>query len=321
MKYLIFFAKIFLDAYRDTFRVIKHFKMILINGFIIVPKLYYIRLFYSFSLFRNLIKVKLKSNFVFDDYFEDANISSSNLTKTIDEYGHTKTYKLKDELKKEFIKEIFLNKDLEYKKNTFVDKKKIMKYENEDLNLYFDRLKKNNISRLTGFIDLKKENSVRSFLISKPIVSLVQNYLNSEAFSISASFFISTPLEISKKEKYSNAQFYHWDNDFSKFLKLYIYLTDVDDESGPHVFIPRTHKKKSFESSLCRLYDDKLIDELYSNKVKFLGNSGSIFFADGYGLHKGETPRNKPRLVINAHFGRNKIFYSNKDIYYKDNLL
>jgi len=109
MKYLIFGAKIFLDAYRDTFRVIKHFKMILINGFIIVPKLYYIRLFYSFSSFRNLIKVKLKSNFVFDDYFEDANISSSNLSKTIDEHGHTKTYKLKDELKKEFIKpEIFL---------------------------------------------------------------------------------------------------------------------------------------------------------------------------------------------------------------------
>jgi hypothetical protein len=36
MKYLIFFAKIFLDAYRDTFRVIKHFKLIFINGLVIV---------------------------------------------------------------------------------------------------------------------------------------------------------------------------------------------------------------------------------------------------------------------------------------------
>ena len=319
MKILIFILKVFLDAYRDTYRVVKYFKLILINGLIIVPKIYYIRLIYTFNFLRNLIKINIKNNFSFNDYFEDANINSKNLTEKIDKDGHTDTFLLKKKIKDKILKEIFSNKDIDYKKNFLLNRKSLVKKDNEDLSLYFRRLSNDNISRITGFIDLKKESSIKSFLVSKPMVSLAQNYLNSKTFSISSSFFISNPCQVNKEEQYKNAQYFHWDNDFSKFLKLYIYLTDVDEDSGPHIFIPKTHKKKFIQTSLCRLYDDNLIYNTYDKKIKFVGKSGSLFFADGYGLHKGETPKKKSRLIINAHFGRNKILYSDKDIFYDSN--
>ncbi|WP_155242600.1 phytanoyl-CoA dioxygenase family protein [Candidatus Pelagibacter ubique] len=226
---------------------------------------------------------------------------------------------LKDNLREKFLNEAINNNDLEYKKNRHIDQNILIKKEQENLEDYINRLINKNISRVTGFIDLKKDSSVKTFLTSRPIISLVQNYLNSQNFSISASFFVSNPIKISNQEKYGNAQFFHWDNDFSKFLKLYIYLTDVDVDSGPHIYIPKSHKKKKLESSLPRLYDDNFIYNSYDQKIEYKGKAGSIFFTDGYGLHKGETPQKNSRIILNVHFGRNKILYSNKDIFYKSN--
>ena len=319
MKIISFGIKIFLDAYRDTVRIIKHFRLIALNGFIIIPKLFLIRLIYTLSFFRNLIKVKIRDNESFDEYFVKKGIYSKDLTYKIDKDGCSKTYMLKDNLKEELLNEAIHNRDLEYKQNKNIDQNILIKKKQENIEDYFDRLINENISRVTGFIDLKKDSRVKTFLTSKPIISFAKNYLNSQSFSISASFFVSNPIEISKKEKYANAQFFHWDNDFSKFLKLYIYLTDVDEASGPHVYIPKSHKKKELESSLPRLYDDNFIYSSYEEKIEYKGKAGSIFFTDGYGLHKGETPQKKSRLVLNVHFGRNKILYSNKDIFYNSN--
>ena len=142
---------------------------------------------------------------------------------------------------------------------------------------------------------MKNDSFLKEFLLSKSMINLVKSYLNSNDFSINASFFISNPLQISEEEKYKNAQYFHWDNDFKKFFKLYIYLTDVDENSGPHIFIPRTHKKKLPEHKLCRLYSDKQIYSSYKDSRKFIGEAGSLFFTDSYGLHKAETPKSKSR--------------------------
>ena len=320
MKIFKYGIRIFLDAYRDTIRIIKYFDLIKINGIFIIPKLYLIRLVYTFSFFRNLIKIKIKDNESFDNYFINKNIFTENLTKKIDEYGCSSTYILKKNLISDIKNEIFEIKDLDYKKDKFLDKNILAKKKEEDLNLYFDRLHVENISRVTGFIDLNKNSKIKDFLTSQPVISLVRNYLNTKKFSISAQFFVSNPVKINDQEKYRNAQFFHWDNDFSKFLKLYIYLTDVDDESGPHIFSPKTHKKKKLKSILPRLYDDNLIYNLYKNKIVYKGKTGTIFFADGYGIHKGEMPKKNSRILVNANFGRNKILYSNKDIYYNSSI-
>ena len=133
---------------------------------------------------------------------------------------------------------------------------------------------------------------------------------------MSAAFFISNPVKITEQQKYQNAQYFHWDNDFTKFLKLYIYLNDVDFNSGPHVFIKGTHKKKHSLHKLCRLFSDSNIYENYPNNSvkKFIGKSGSTFFADSYGIHKGEEPTKKSRILLNIHYGSNKILYTRGDV-------
>ena len=43
-------------------------------------------------------------------------------------------------------------------------------------------------------------------------------------------------------------------------------------------------------------------------KKIFYGKAGSCFFVDGYGLHKGETPYLKPRLMINIHLEEERSY-------------
>ena len=154
-------------------------------------------------------------------------------------------------------------------------------------------------------------------MFSDSIMEFTKAYLGCDSFSVNATFFVSNPLQITEEEKYKNAQYFHWDNDFRKFFKLYIYLTDVDLDSGPHVYIPETHKNKLPDFRLCRLYSDKKVYGDYPRPKVFTGKAGSLFFVDSYGLHKGETPKSKSRLMLNVHYGTGKILYTENDEYIK----
>lgn len=48
----------------------------------------------------------------------------------------------------------------------------------------------------------------------------------------------------SNKASSEAAQLYHFDMDHLKFLKFFIYLTDVDEHNGPHCYVRKSHIHK-----------------------------------------------------------------------------
>lgn len=95
-----------------------------------------------------------------------------------------------------------------------------------------------------------------------------------------------------------HAELFHRDVDDWKFIKLFIYLTDVDENAGPHVFV----KGSQAENRLMpiRRYDDKeVIDNFGKENVMYLeGVSGTAFLENTFGLHKGQLPKEKKRLLL-----------------------
>ena len=82
---------------------------------------------------------------------------------------------------------------------------------------------------------------------------------------------------------------------------------------GPHIFVQGTHKKKLFRHQLQRPYPDSDIYNSYKLIKPFLGDMGSSFFVDSYGLHKVEVPRLGNRIMLNIHYGKGKILYTKFD--------
>ncbi|WP_417592033.1 phytanoyl-CoA dioxygenase family protein [Parasphingorhabdus sp.] len=95
-----------------------------------------------------------------------------------------------------------------------------------------------------------------------------------------------------------NAENYHRDVDDVLFLKFFIYLTDVDEMSGPHVFIRGSQNDKKFLD--IRRYSDSEIETSYpaDDVLKITGKSGSAFIENTYGLHKGLVARAKSRILL-----------------------
>jgi hypothetical protein len=127
------------------------------------------------------------------------------------------------------------------------------------------------------------------------LVEVARRYLTAEPLLRSSRIFWSYP---DLSEGYNPLYGFHYDIDDYKFLKLFFYLCDVDQERGPHVIIEGTHKQKDwFEKNHRRLTDEQA-ESRYAGRIKvMLGETGQGFFEDTFCYHKGAKPR-KRRLML-----------------------
>ncbi len=98
------------------------------------------------------------------------------------------------------------------------------------------------------------------------------------------------------------AQRFHRDFDCSRSFKLFLYLSDVDEETGPHTFVRGSNRMPRLESA--RAQTDETIIETFGEDAitRITAPAGSWFLEDVYGFHKGGVPRSKPRLLVGIEY-------------------
>lgn len=113
------------------------------------------------------------------------------------------------------------------------------------------------------------------------------------------------------------AQFYHFDMDRIKWLKIFIYLTDVGLADGPHSFIEGSHAtggipRKFLKRGYARLDDADVLAYYGSERqITFKAPKGTIIVEDTRGLHKGNMVSENPRLILQLQFS-NSLFGANQ---------
>lgn len=117
------------------------------------------------------------------------------------------------------------------------------------------------------------------------------------------------------------AQIYHFDMDRFKFLKFFFYLTDVDEETGPHCYVESSHRRLPFRVRRDGRFSDKIIEEVYGkhNIKKLIGPKGTIMAVDTRGFHKGEPLIHGRRLLFQIEFS-NSLFGMNYPLLVKKNI-
>lgn len=103
------------------------------------------------------------------------------------------------------------------------------------------------------------------------------------------------------------AESFHRDVDDLRFIKLFIYLTDVSSGSGPHVFVPGSHRNPAFRK--IRRYTDEEVETSFGKDgIKyFTGTRGTAFLENTFGLHKGQLPSIERRLLFQAQYSLHPI--------------
>ena len=158
--------------------------------------------------------------------------------------------------------------------------------------------------------DLKSNKNIHSIIHNEFLLALAQEYLGVKPIIMSVNAWWS----FSGRTEAVEAQNFHRDRDCLKWLKFFIYLTYVDENSGPHIYIKKTTKSNKFRrASYNRFSDESVYSEFgKENEVLFLGEAGDAFMEDTFGLHKGTVPLKNDRLLLQVQYGCQEDMYKGK---------
>ena len=91
---------------------------------------------------------------------------------------------------------------------------------------------------------------------------------------------------------------YHRDVADFKFIKLFLYLTDVTLENGAHCFVRGSHHSSKLVQR--RPFADNEVDQAFdaADCLTLTGNAGCGFLEDTWGLHRSLPAKQGERLVV-----------------------
>lgn len=105
------------------------------------------------------------------------------------------------------------------------------------------------------------------------------------------------------------AENFHRDVDDWRFVKLFLYLTEVEQESGPHKYVLHSSSKPVL-NKIRRLNDDEVAQTFgEENIVTMTSQAGHAFLEDTYGVHKGQPLQSGHRLLFQVVYTLNPLPY------------
>lgn len=198
------------------------------------------------------------------------------------------------------------------------------------------------ISAISNYGSYKIDQSLKApflleFALNRKLLDLVGGYLGCTPTLYSINTFWTFPHQAG-----GLTHDYHRDEDDFRFLAVFIYWTEVTPGEGEFYFIPQTHDRDQMNAIIAakrkspftrwgvrkiRDFEDfrrlnrgngygksKLYRRMFKDNVLSLaGPASTTFVADTFGIHRGSSPRSKPRLVTWIRYG----LYAN-DVYVRD---
>ncbi|WP_216700273.1 phytanoyl-CoA dioxygenase family protein [[Leptolyngbya] sp. PCC 7376] len=162
------------------------------------------------------------------------------------------------------------------------------------------------------------ENSdLLDLILDQSLLSVAQEYLGCSPVLDLYSLWWSAPFN--GKGTSEAAQEFHFDMDHIKFLKIFIYLTDVNTNNGPHCYVKKSHIRKPKSLLSEGRKSDEFIQSHYPKSCihELCAPKGTIIFADTRGFHKGKALNEGNRLLFQIEFS-NSLFGENyKKVKYK----
>jgi hypothetical protein len=133
---------------------------------------------------------------------------------------------------------------------------------------------------------------------SAPLLGLATRYMNCKPTISALGLRWSFPVEGDN----SALQAFHRDSEDWRYLKVLVYLTDVDLDAGPHVYLHGSHLTQA--PMRLRFYTDNEISTAYGAEklLTALGSRGFCFAVDTAGIHKGTAPARNPRLMLQIQY-------------------
>ena len=155
------------------------------------------------------------------------------------------------------------------------------------------------------------------------LIDLIEAYFGCVPTLYSMNAWWSFPAE---RPELIHSQHFHRDIDDWRFVTLFLFLTDVDPERGPHQVIEGSHKLEGMKDLVARAHAkgrnvenfdpvgsftntageefSKDCERLFGEQIfNATGPAGTMWLVNTTALHRGLMPQKSPRLVVWARYG------------------
>jgi len=166
-----------------------------------------------------------------------------------------------------------------------------------------------------------KDNPFIALALEDSLLTIVNSYLG--YYAKARGFTLDAAIPVGDAE-FVGSQRWHRDPEDKKICKILLYMTDVDENCGPFMYVKNSHYGGKW-----RLFPRKVPRGVYpragevekvipKEDIKvFTGKKGTIIFCDTAGLHRGGNAYSKERIMFTAGFMTNA---STRKGYYRRSL-
>lgn len=166
-----------------------------------------------------------------------------------------------------------------------------------------------NYSYIVGQRQLSWDDVFLRFALQKPVLQVANAYLG----MLSKLRYCNVWRTFASQAELKESQLWHRDRDDRLILKMFVYLSDVDEGAGPFTYAPGTHPKGAIQQEPpgtperpggpLRSTDDEMAQVVPKDRwVSAQGKRGTIVFADTRGFHCGGRARERDRMMFIAMF-------------------
>jgi hypothetical protein len=152
---------------------------------------------------------------------------------------------------------------------------------------------------------------LRSIVDDELFHRIASRYLRSPSAAIDSTFWYTFPNPTPSSE---TAQLFHYDLDTIRWIKVFIYLSDVGEENGPHEYVAGSHRAENKAAEVliknyARIQDNEIDAHYPDKRRRITGGSGTIIFGDTRCFHKGNAVDSGHRLIFSPIYAPSRIGY------------
>jgi hypothetical protein len=142
-------------------------------------------------------------------------------------------------------------------------------------------------------------------------VEIASQYLGTPVSAIDSSFWYTFANGVPSSD---SAQLFHYDLDTIRWIKVFIYLSDVDRNRGPHEYVVASHlatnkPPKIMVRNYARVSDEEIDTFFPGRRRSLLGEAGTVIIGDTRCFHKGNAVDEKYRLIYSPIYAPSRLGY------------
>lgn len=144
---------------------------------------------------------------------------------------------------------------------------------------------------------LEFQNPFLRLALERKVLDVVNSYF--KMFSRFYFFTLNITRPVARGSEETASQRWHRDPEDKKIVKIFLYLSDVDENSGPFIYVPYSTTK------FAHISPQKPPRGSYPKEMNlpyqiYTGQAGTLIFCDTTGLHKGGHALSRERIMFTA---------------------